>query len=242
MQRRRPHLATDAKWRRTSPRQRFSPNSRRTRNCAEHRFRTRHGPGYYDTRNPGQTAAPGNRLPALSFQDTRCSFPNNATPFGVSRVPFGDTAASFLVSHGTFPVSPGSFPMIATSFPVSRAAFPRIEGAFLRAEASFPMNGASFPVAEYSHGAGADPFLPVNRSFPMEWCEDAGNQSRPAGNGTAEARRWRAWNLPRRGKVVQPGVARHELPWEHDANDSSTPTGLPQIVRRRTCAPGGNGY
>src|SRR2546422_342884 len=39
--------------------------------------------------------------------------------------------------------------------------------------------------------------------------------------------------LPQRGRVFQPRVARNELPWEYESKDSSTPTGLHQIVSRR---------
>src|SRR6266850_7983443 len=39
--------------------------------------------------------------------------------------------------------------------------------------------------------------------------------------------------LPQRGCVFQPRVARNELPWEYESKDSSTPTGLQQIVSRR---------
>ena len=40
----------------------------------------------------------------------------------------------------------------------------------------------------------------------------------------------REWDLPQRGKVVQPRVARDELPWVIESKCSSTPTGLRHIV------------
>ena len=43
----------------------------------------------------------------------------------------------------------------------------------------------------------------------------------------------RGGNLPQRSNVVQPRVARHELPWERNPMVPSTPTGLHQIVGRR---------
>ena len=38
--------------------------------------------------------------------------------------------------------------------------------------------------------------------------------------------------LPQRGNIIQPRVARHELPWVGALNKSSTPTGLHRSVAK----------